>query len=192
VIFVTVGTQLPFDRLVRTVDEWAAGQSVEVFAQMGPTAFRPRHIEGAEFVSPEECRRRMEEATAIVAHAGMGTIIGALELGKPLVIMPRKAALGEQRNDHQIATAKRFSELRKVSVAWDERELPERLDAMVKGVVVAAAGAEAGPMIGAHASPRLLAALRAFIDGKLEPAGAGLREAERESVSKSEARRMPV
>ncbi len=34
-IFVTVGEQLPFDRLVRAVDEWAAASGKEVFAQIG-------------------------------------------------------------------------------------------------------------------------------------------------------------
>ena len=70
----------------------------------------------------------MRSSTAIVAHAGMGTILTALELGKPLLIMPRRAALGEHRNDHQLATAERFAAVDGVKVAFDETEFALKLD----------------------------------------------------------------
>ena len=48
-IFVTVGTQLPFDRLVRAVDAWAAEHpQVDVFGQIGPASFRPKHFAHAD------------------------------------------------------------------------------------------------------------------------------------------------
>jgi hypothetical protein len=72
VIFVTVGTQLPFDRLISAIDGWAGARAGrEVFAQVGPTELRPQHIGFRGFISPSECRERMLAATAIVAHAGM-------------------------------------------------------------------------------------------------------------------------
>lgn len=158
-IFVTVGTQLPFDRLITAVDEWAgARRGREVFAQIGPSRLRPRHIEFAKFISPEECRQRMQDARAIVAHAGMGTILTALELGKPLVVMPRRAALGEHRNDHQLATAHRFAELGRLKVAFDAHELPPALDDVD--------AVSAKPLISPYAPEEFLTALRAFI---LEP-----------------------
>ncbi|MCG8094946.1 MAG: glycosyl transferase family 28, partial [Candidatus Thiodiazotropha endolucinida] len=58
-----------------------------------------------------------------VAHAGMGSILSSLSLGKPIIIMPRKASLGEHRNEHQMATAKRFQNRPGVYVAWDEKQL---------------------------------------------------------------------
>ena len=54
-IFVTVGEQLPFDRLIKTVDEWAASQGREdVFAQIGKASYIPKHIKWTKFVSPEK------------------------------------------------------------------------------------------------------------------------------------------
>jgi UDP-N-acetylglucosamine transferase subunit ALG13 len=157
VIFVTVGTQLPFDRMVAAVDAWAAERpGVEVFAQVGPTHSAPGHISFASFISPGECQARMRAADAIVAHAGMGTILGALELGKPLLVMPRRADLGEQRNDHQLATARRFAELGRVAVAFDAAELAERLD-QLDGLAVR-------ERISPYASERLLTGLREAID----------------------------
>jgi UDP-N-acetylglucosamine transferase subunit ALG13 len=162
VIFVTVGTQLTFDRLITAIDGWAgAAPGREVFAQIGPSRLRPRHIQHAQFVSPEECRERLLAADAIVAHAGMGTILTALEMGKPLLVMPRRAALGEHRNDHQLATAQRFAELGRIKVAFDETELPLRLDELDR--------LAAQPRISPYASDEFVAALRAFIVGPSAP-----------------------
>jgi UDP-N-acetylglucosamine transferase subunit ALG13 len=158
VIFVSVGTQLAFDRMIAAVDQWAGSRPhAHVFAQVGPTALEPQHIEYRRFLSPGECRERMDEAKAIVAHAGMGTILAALELGKPLVVMPRRAALGEQRNDHQLATARRLAELGRLAVAGDESELPARLDEL-EGLVP-------HEPISPYASPDFIASLRRFIEG---------------------------
>jgi UDP-N-acetylglucosamine transferase subunit ALG13 len=92
-----------------------------------------------------------------VAHAGMGSILTALEIGKPLVIMPRRAALGEHRNDHQLATAQRFAGRDGVAVAIDETELPLRLDELHD--------VSSQPRISPYAPDELVAALRAFIAG---------------------------
>jgi UDP-N-acetylglucosamine transferase subunit ALG13 len=156
-IFVTVGTQLAFDRMVAAVDRWAATRNAEVFAQIGPGNLVPRHLEYRRFMTPAQCRERMLAAEAIVAHAGMGTILSALEMGKPLLVMPRRAALGEHRNDHQLATTRRFAELGSVSVAMDAAELHRKLDELDR--------VEAHDRIGPHAGDPFIAALREFIAG---------------------------
>jgi UDP-N-acetylglucosamine transferase subunit ALG13 len=157
VIFVTVGTQLPFDRFIAAVDSWAAARpGSRVFAQIGPSELQPRHIEFRDFIAPAECRVLMAQADVIAAHAGMGTILSALELGKPVVVMPRVAALGEHRNEHQLATARRFADLGKVRVAFDEHELADALDQL---------GAPATQdRISPYASDRLIRTLRDFIE----------------------------
>jgi UDP-N-acetylglucosamine transferase subunit ALG13 len=162
VIFVTVGTQLAFDRLITAVDEWAGTSGEpEIFAQIGPTRLRPRNIEHAKFISPEECCERMLAAKAIVAHVGMGTILTALEMGKPLLVMPRRAALGEHRNDHQLSTAHRFAQLGRLNVAFDEAELPLMLTELDR--------VAAQPRISASAPDDFVSRLRAFIVGQTAP-----------------------
>lgn len=128
-IFVTVGTQLPFDRLIRAIDDWAGGNDVDAFAQIGPSQYQPRNMRWTGFITPTDCRMRVLEAQLIVAHAGMGSILTAMECAKPIIIMPRRAELGEHRNDHQVATARKFSEmsLPGVTVAMDESDLVVRL-----------------------------------------------------------------
>ena len=128
-IFVTVGGQLPFDRLVHTVDQWAAQQGrTDVFAQIGKSSKPPKHIEWQRFLSPADFQSKAREAEVIIAHAGIGSILTALELGKPIVLVPRRAQLGEHRNDHQWATVKYLRSSAGVVVAADEDELRKQLE----------------------------------------------------------------
>jgi UDP-N-acetylglucosamine transferase subunit ALG13 len=156
VIFVTVGTDGPFDRLINVVDGWAGetGRS-DVFAQIGRTSLRPNHIEYVQFLDPRQFRDRFMKASVIVSHAGMGTILSALHHCKPILVMPRRASLGEQRNEHQLATAKHLRDLGKIAVASDEAELVEQLGRLERLV--------AKEQIGPYAQPQLLAAISAFI-----------------------------
>ena len=157
-IFVTVGTELPFDRLVHAVDRWAdlSGRAREVFAQTGETRDPPLHISWAPYLEPAEFQRRFEQADLIIAHAGMGTILASLQGRRPLLVMPRRAALGEQRNDHQLATARRLGGRGFVDVAFDEQELFCHL--LADDVEPPEDG------IGADADTSMLERLRASID----------------------------
>jgi len=155
-IFVTVGTELPFNRLVRVVDEWAkATGRHDVFAQIGETDWQPAHISWSKFLQPSEFARRFSEAEVVIAHAGMGTILSALQWEKPILVMPRLAALGEQRNDHQLATARHLSGLGKINVAMNETELRAMMDAIDQF--------RPREKIGAYANDSLISALREFI-----------------------------
>lgn len=129
-ILVTVGTELPFDRLVSTVERWATeqGRAGSVLAQVGETEHPPTQIAWTRFLDGPEFRQYFASAKLIVSHAGMGTIIAALHDQRPLVVMPRRYRLGEHRNDHQMATATRLAELDRADVAFDEEQLVERLD----------------------------------------------------------------
>lgn len=158
-IFVTVGTQGRFDRLIRAIDKWAGtrGRS-DIFAQTGPSDFRPEHIRSAPFIHADEFRQRAEVASLIVAHAGMGSIITALELGKRILVMPRRADLGEHRNDHQIATARRLSEHGRILTAMDQQELHEKLDQLQNPIT--------SERLSSKASPNLIRTIRMFIEAK--------------------------
>jgi UDP-N-acetylglucosamine transferase subunit ALG13 len=165
-IFVTVGAQMSFDRMVLAVDRWAHEQNrSDVFAQVGPTSQGPTHIQWAKFLNPDEFRRQVVAADIVVAHAGMGSIITALELGKPILVMPRRGSLHETRNDHQVDTAKQFLAQGKIHVAFDEVELVAKLNALSDLLAKGAA-----PVVSSSASPRLIEALRLFIHGQLDAA----------------------
>lgn len=128
-IFVTVGNMDPFDRLVKAIDHWAlTNQSSEkIFAQIGDGQYVPANCEYVRRMSPGDFEKRFQEARLVVSHAGMGTIITALELGKPIVVIPKRASLGEQRNEHQLATVRHFKRSELVMVADSESDLADML-----------------------------------------------------------------
>jgi UDP-N-acetylglucosamine transferase subunit ALG13 len=158
VIFVTVGAQMPFDRLVKAIDHWAGINSRnDVFAQIGPSEYRPANMQWTNFLEPEEFKRKYEAANVIIAHAGTGSIITALQMGKPVLVMPRLAALQETRNDHQSATAEQFQHFDSVEVAWDERELLLKLKTIDN--------LQGSQKIESYASGEIVKTIKEFIDG---------------------------
>lgn len=124
-IFVTVGTQIPFDRLIEAVDTLApelGGE--EVVAQTsGRGKYVPRNIRTVGFLDPAAFDELFDRARIIVAHAGMGTVISAIERHKPLIVMPRLAEFGEHRNDHQRATAVQLVKMGVCAVAENVDDL---------------------------------------------------------------------
>lgn len=126
-IFLTVGEQLPFDRLVRAVDEWAEGADEQVIAQIGTTEYVPLHLKYKDFYPPSEYKQLIADCDCIIAHAGMGSIISALEARKPIVVLPRQQCLKEHRNDHQFATSEKFRRYNSIIVASDTTSLLQKL-----------------------------------------------------------------
>ena len=155
-IFLTVGTQLPFDRLVKAVDAWAGEENAaSVFAQISETDYRPTHMEWVTYLPAPQFRQKLAEASVIVSHAGMGTLLTGLQAQKPLIVMPRRFGLGEIRNEHQLATAKWLRQLPGVTVCDDTDDL----------VAVLRRGDWQTPSaLSPNASPELLATVRDFIE----------------------------
>jgi UDP-N-acetylglucosamine transferase subunit ALG13 len=127
-IFVTVGTQLPFDRLIRLVENWAKKSGENVIAQIGESEFESEIITCIEHLKPEEFTEYIKSCRLIVSHAGMGTILTALQFEKPLVIFPRRVEFKEHRNDHQLATFKSFRGKKGVYAVQTAEELNAVLD----------------------------------------------------------------
>jgi UDP-N-acetylglucosamine transferase subunit ALG13 len=153
-IFVTIGTQAPFDRFIKIIDEVAPHIDDEIIAQVYKCGFTPKHIKTVDFLAPDEFNELFDKAQLIVSHAGMGTVLSALQKHKPIIIFPRIAALGEHRNEHQLATAEKFKELGSVYVAMNEQELKEL---MIRKDLI--------PLheIGPNASESLIKSIESFI-----------------------------
>jgi UDP-N-acetylglucosamine transferase subunit ALG13 len=126
VIFVTVGTQLPFNRLIDAVEAYAAtNPQEEIVAQTGEGAADGRwpHLTLVQRLTPEGFAEQVKNARLIVAHAGIGTILSAKQYRRPVVLVPRRHDLGEHRNDHQMATARQMDGRTGLHVCWDVTEL---------------------------------------------------------------------
>lgn len=110
-IFLTVGTQLPFDRLVKIVLEWCEDNGVEYIFQVGKSFLEADNVKVFEYLSEAQFNKYFKESELVVSHAGMGTILNCLYECKPLIVMPRKFSLNEHRNDHQVATVEGLSNI---------------------------------------------------------------------------------
>lgn len=122
-ILLTVGTQLPFDRFVAIVDRLAPTLPEPVLAQVGHGIYRPRNMEWREHIDPIEFEQRIEDCSFLISHAGIGTLVMAQKHRKPMILFPRRAALNEHRNDHQLATVRALDGRAGMRVAYDEDDL---------------------------------------------------------------------
>lgn len=128
-IFLTVGSQTPFDRLVGFVERWAGDNpGVEVIAQIGNSALCPHHMRYYSSLPPAEYRNCFSRAEVVVAHAGTGVTLLAAELGVPLVMLPRLPQLREVRNRHQLDYIENLHDLQGIYPANDEASLRALLD----------------------------------------------------------------
>lgn len=157
-IIVTVGMQLGFDRLIAAMDDLAPGLGMPVIAQTGKGTYAPRNMETRIKIAPAEFEALVGEARLIVAHAGIGTVLTAARCAKPILLMPRRADLGEHRNDHQMATVGKLAGRPGILVAKDESELPARI---AEGLAVPDWAAVQSPTARA-----LHGALAAFIENR--------------------------
>lgn len=131
-VFLTVGTQCPFPRLVNAISEWSGRRDdVEVIAQTCDTTSSP-HLRCSPTFEPDEFRQAIAGADLIVGHAGIGTIVSALEHDKPVLVIARRSYLGEHRNEHQLATVNRFRGVGGVYVADEVETLPSVLDSLLE------------------------------------------------------------
>ncbi|MCF0048478.1 glycosyl transferase family 28 [Dyadobacter chenwenxiniae] len=157
-IFVTVGTQGPFDRLIMTMDELALSMpNIPIVAQIGASKYKVKNMNNFQFASSLEMEVFFNEAQLIVSHAGMGTIISAFERKKPIIIFPKLAKFGEHRNDHQLATAKRLESLNYLQAAYDLSSLKAKVTAALAGEL------DQPHNVGRYASTELITSLQTYL-----------------------------
>ena len=146
-IFVVTGTQLPFPRLIDAMDTLAPQLDERVVAQVGPDPTPRANIETRTKLPPIEFEALFLEARIIVAHAGVGSILSAKRLRRPLIIVPRRFELGEHRNDHQLATAKELEGIHGVRIAWETDVLFDLLSVQDTPAAAPEPGPLAAPLI---------------------------------------------
>jgi beta-1,4-N-acetylglucosaminyltransferase len=129
-IFLTVGTQFAFDRLVQSFDEIVGHGQIndEVYAQIGQSSYEPRNFKAVESMENGLFNDYMRNASYIISHAGMGTITMAMDHKKPILVMPRRKKYGEVVNDHQLAIAKKFEQSGHLIVAYKQEDLAVKFE----------------------------------------------------------------
>jgi UDP-N-acetylglucosamine--N-acetylmuramyl-(pentapeptide) pyrophosphoryl-undecaprenol N-acetylglucosamine transferase len=120
---VTLGTYrgTPYTRIVRRLLE-VLPPGVEVLWQTGATDVTELGIEGVYALPEKELSEAMAEADVVITHAGVGTALAALEVGKCPLMAPRLAAHGEAVDDHQTQIAAQLAG-RGLAVTVDAEEI---------------------------------------------------------------------
>jgi UDP-N-acetylglucosamine transferase subunit ALG13 len=129
VIFVTVGSHYQgFDRLIKKMDEIAGKIDEKVIMQIGHTNYKPVNAEYFDFVDDfgkiEELNR---DARVVVSHAGAGSILTALKLSTPVIVVPRLKRYNEHMDDHQLEIAEAMSSIKGVVAVNDVQEIEQHL-----------------------------------------------------------------
>ena len=112
-IFVILGTQdKTFPRLLEAVEKQIEKGNIKdkVIAQAGSTKFESDKMEIVDFMSVEEFNNNIEKADIIITHAGVGTILTALNKNKKIIAAARLKKYGEHVNDHQLQIVEKFSD----------------------------------------------------------------------------------
>lgn len=131
-IFVVVGTQkFPLDRLLRALDELAArgDWKEEILAQTGHSSYRPKHYPAVDFLPREEFEAAVSRCDLLLTHAGIGTVMTGLRMGKPVIVFPRLARYHEHVDDHQREIARSFAEMGYVMLCEDAGALGRTIEA---------------------------------------------------------------
>ena len=107
-IFVTLGTQdKQFKRLLDAVEKLDTTE--KIIAQIGSTKFESKKIELHKYISSIEFEKYMNDARIVITHAGVGTIVNGIKMGKTMIVAARKKEYKEHVNNHQLQILDTFS-----------------------------------------------------------------------------------
>ncbi|TAL48579.1 beta-1,4-galactosyltransferase [archaeon] len=117
-----------FDRLLTKMDNLVAdGKIKDVIAVIGNSPYEPKNYKWYRFVDYKKYTELEKKSSVVVVHAGVGSIMSALELGKPVVVVPRQAKFNEHIDDHQVYTAKELEKQGKVIAVYDISDLADAI-----------------------------------------------------------------
>jgi len=166
-IFVTIGMHPKgFPRLLEKMDQIAGNIDEKVVMQIGYTKYMPKNAEYFDFKSEDEILELYRKARVIVCHAGAGSIIMAMQYGKPVITvprwegkliaeMPRWKKHGRISYDDQADLALELEKEGQIKVVYDVEDLEKALNDI-----------DITSMIKVQRNKRLVNALKEYISRK--------------------------
>lgn len=103
-ILVTLGTQdKGFERLLVAIDHEIDNKKIKdkVIVQAGCTKYESKNMEIFDLIPRNKLEEYQKEASYIITHGGVGSIISSLKLDKKVIAVPRKHEYHEHVNNHQ-------------------------------------------------------------------------------------------
>ena len=122
--FVSIGNGKQFfSRLLNMVDKNAHCLPKPILVQSGHTPFVSNQCSVVDFVNMDHFKKYMMEAEIVILHAGAGSVMHAIKMGKCPIVMPRMAKFDEVVNDHQVHFADVLHRQEKVFLINQAEEL---------------------------------------------------------------------
>jgi UDP-N-acetylglucosamine transferase subunit ALG13 len=93
-IFITTGTSLPHDELIRKIDDLKAMGQIRdiIYAQIGNGKYIPNHMKWVKFCGNMEDVYKM--ADIIISNCGAGTIMENVQKGNRLIVVQNPGITG--------------------------------------------------------------------------------------------------
>lgn len=130
-LFVPLGTQkFPFGRLITALNELVdkgvyAPEEIVMQSTMYPVEPKFKHV---GLIPADEFKHYMQEAEVVITHSGVNSIISCMQLGKPLVVIPRLHEYGEHVDNHQVEIANLMSKKYDVLTLMDMKDLEDSIN----------------------------------------------------------------
>lgn len=126
-IFASLGTMdMPFVRMARAVDGWAAESGEEVVVQTGYTPYDYRYAKAFTFCTKDEMQEYINKADILILQGGWGAISEAMEKRKRIVVMPRYD--GKEHIHDQFQLIRKLDSMGCVIGVFDEKDLPSAVE----------------------------------------------------------------
>ena len=123
-IFATVGTHHDgFPRMLRALELLPPDTDLVVQHGNGEAPANARMA--SPFLPFSEMSANFAAADIVLTHAGVGSILLAIQHGHVPIVFPRLKRHGEHVDDHQLELAEQMSARALVRVVWEAEELPE-------------------------------------------------------------------
>lgn len=134
-ILVLLGTQdKSFVRLLEAIEEQIIKKHIreKVIVQAGYTVFSSKNMEIKDFLAHEEILKLMDQASFVISHAGVGTIMECLKKEKKMIVAARRKCYQEHTNDHQLQLLDRFAQEGYIIPLYEMNELESALKKVKK------------------------------------------------------------
>lgn len=125
-IFASLGTMdMPFYRMAKAVDEFAAQTNEEVIVQTGYTDYSYKYAHPFDFCTKSQMQEYLSSANLLILQGGWGAISEAMDLGKKIVVIPRHNVT-EHIHD-QVQLIRKLDEMQCVIGVFDETKLSDAI-----------------------------------------------------------------
>lgn len=129
-ILVMLGTQKnDFSRLLKEIEKCIEDKTIRepVIVQAGSTKYKTDKMQMFDLIAREELDQKKKEASLIITHGGVGSIVGALKMNKKVIAVPRLKQYGEHVNDHQKQIVENFDKQGYIKGVFDISKLEQTI-----------------------------------------------------------------